>query len=207
MAALAVICKAPVPGRVKTRLCPPCTPGQAAALALAALEDTLDAARAVDVDRHVLVLDGAPGPWADGFEVVAQRGDGLDERLAHGFADIGERTFLVGMDTPQLTPALLRAGLDALDDAPAALGLAEDGGYWGIGLRTPDPEAFLGVPMSVATTGAEQRARLDALDLAVAELPPLLDVDHFEDARAVARLAPGGRFARAVAAVGAEVAA
>lgn len=206
MSALAVICKTPAPGRVKTRLCPPCTPEQAAALALAALCDTLDAVRAVDgVARRVLVLDGDPGPWADGFEVVAQRGDGLDERLANGFDAIGDRCFLVGMDTPQLTPALLRAGLDALDRCDASFGPALDGGYWGIGLRRPEPEVFLRVPMSVGTTGAEQLARLDALGLDVASLPALLDVDHFADAQAVAALAPDGRFARAVASVDAEV--
>src|SRR5437762_2879352 len=73
--ALAVIAKAPQPGRVKTRLCPPCTPLQAAALARAALADTLAAVRATPAPRRVLVLDGV---WAaGGLEVVAQRGDGL----------------------------------------------------------------------------------------------------------------------------------
>ena len=55
---LAVIAKAPVPGRVKTRLCPPCTHEQAAAIAEAALRDTLDALRAARAGRHAVVLDG-----------------------------------------------------------------------------------------------------------------------------------------------------
>lgn len=58
--ALAVIAKAPVAGRVKTRLCPPCTPQQAAALAGAALQDTLAAVAATPAHRRVLVLDGEP---------------------------------------------------------------------------------------------------------------------------------------------------
>src|SRR5205807_5507305 len=85
-----VLAKAPVPGRVKTRLCPPCDPAQAARLAEAALVDTLRAVAAPRWDRRVLVLDGTPGPWLPGrFEVLPQRGDGLDERLAHAFTDVG----------------------------------------------------------------------------------------------------------------------
>ena len=54
------------------------------------------------------MLDGEPGDWLpEGFEVIAQRGDGLDERLAHAFADVGEPAVLIGMDTPQVTPELL----------------------------------------------------------------------------------------------------
>ena len=105
-----VLAKAPVPGRAKTRLCPPCDPEQAAGLARAALVDTLRAVTATSCERRVLVLDGAPGPWVpDGFEVLPQRGSGLDERLAHAFTDIGTGGVLIGMDTPQLTPAGLTA--------------------------------------------------------------------------------------------------
>src|SRR3954453_21897046 len=87
---LIVIAKAPVPGRVKTRLCPPCTPVQAAGLAEASLRDTLAAMDALDpAVGRAIVLDGAPGRWATGLTVVAQRGDGLDERLAAAFADLG----------------------------------------------------------------------------------------------------------------------
>jgi len=205
-AALLVIAKAPVPGRVKTRLSPPCTPEQAAGLAAAALEDTLAAVAAAGGDRRrVLVLDGPAaalpgGGPPSGFEVIPQRGDGLAERLAAAFADAGGPALLVGMDTPQLTPGLLDAGLAALEGegAQAVLGAAGDGGYWTIGLRVADPRVFEGVPMSVETTGTAQRDRLAALGLGVAELPPLLDVDTIEDARAVAELAPHTRFATAL---------
>lgn len=200
--ALIVIAKAPVPGRSKTRLTPPCTPEQAAALAQAALEDTLAAVLATPAARRVLVLDGEPGPWLpDGFEVLPQRGRGLEERLAAAFDDVGEAAFLVGMDTPQLTEAHLVSGLEALNTAPSVFAPAEDGGYWGIGLRAPDARVFAGVPMSEDDTGARQRARLEELGLGVVDLPGLLDVDTIEDARTVARLAPQTRFARALAAM------
>jgi rSAM/selenodomain-associated transferase 1 len=206
MSALVVIAKAPRPGHSKTRLCPPCTPRQAAALARAALADTLEAARATPAARHVLVLDGEPGDWLPpGFEVVPQRGRGLDERLAHAFADVGGPALLIGMDTPQVTPRDLADALARLaePDADAVLGAAPDGGYWAIGLREPDPRAFLGVPMSTALTCQAQRARLARLGRRVRELPALRDVDLIADAHAVAALAPGGRFARALALTGA----
>ena len=205
--ALLVIAKTPVPGRVKTRLTPPCTPEQAARIAAAAIADTLAAVHAVEREvRRIVVLDGEPGPWIpDGFDVIAQRGDGLAQRLAAAFADAGGPAFLVGMDTPQVTPELLAAGLDAVRDGDAAFGAALDGGYWGIGLREPDARVFEDVPMSEDNTGAVQRARLAILGLRTAILPPLRDIDTIEDARAVAREAPGGRFAAALAEIDPEV--
>jgi rSAM/selenodomain-associated transferase 1 len=200
---LLVIAKEPIPGRVKTRLTPPCTPGQAAALAAAAIEDTLRAALAsARAGRRVLVLDGEPGDWVPGsFEVIPQRGDGLARRLAAAFADAGGPALLIGMDTPQVTPAQLDAGLAALDGHDAALGASPDGGYWGIGLRRADDAVFAGVPMSAEDTGAAQHARLRALGLRTARLEPLLDVDTIDDAREVAAAAPGSAFARALAAI------
>jgi uncharacterized protein len=199
---LLVIAKKPLPGHVKTRLTPPFTPAQAAELAAAALHDTLAAALAArHAGRRVLVLDGQPGSWVpDGFDVVPQRGNGLASRLAAAFADVGEPALLVGMDTPQVTPALLDAGLAAVAQGGAAFGAALDGGYWAIGLAQPDATVFADVPMSEANTGAVQRARLAALGLATLDLPPLRDIDTVEDAHAVAAQAPGSRFARALAA-------
>jgi rSAM/selenodomain-associated transferase 1 len=204
--ALLVIAKAPVPGRVKTRLTPPCTPDQAARLAAAAIEDTLAAALAVDRDvRRVLVLDGEPGPWIPGgFEIVPQRGDGLAARLAAAFDDVGGPAFLVGMDTPQVSPASLEAGLDAVTGGEAAFGAALDGGYWAIGLREADPRVFEDVPMSEGTTGIVQRARLAILGLRTTILPPLRDIDTIDDAWAVARQAPDGRFAAALSEIETE---
>jgi uncharacterized protein len=195
---LLVIAKAPEPGSVKTRLCPPCTPAEAAELAAAALADTLAAAaRSQRATRRILVLDGE-GWSPPGFEVVPQRGAGLAQRLAAAFDDADGPAFLVGMDTPQVTPALLDAGLAALERAHAVLGPAPDGGYWAIGLRRPDPAVFDAVPMSAPDTGAVQRGRLAALGLHTALLPPLRDVDTIADAGLVAAEAPASRFARAL---------
>jgi rSAM/selenodomain-associated transferase 1 len=197
MSTLALIAKAPVPGLVKTRLTPPCTPHEAAMLAEAALADTLAAMRAAAPARLAVVLDGEPGPWlGEGAEVLSQRGLGLDDRLANAFADLGDPALIVGMDTPQVTAGLLGEALAALEHHDAVIGAADDGGYWCIGLRTPDPRALLGVPMSQTTTGAAQRERLAALGLRVAEVGALRDVDDFDAALAVAAAAPDTRFAR-----------
>ena len=200
---LLVVAKAPRAGRSKTRLCPPCTPAQAAAVAEAALADTLDAVAATGA-RPVLALCGPPGPWLPpGFRVIPQRGDGLDGRLANAWDDAGGAGVQIGMDTPQVTAALLDGALAALDTpgTDAVLGAAEDGGWWAIGLRRPDRRCFAGVPMSTPFTGAAQRRRLASLGLRIAGLPRLRDVDVFDDAVAVAAAAPRTRVAATVAAV------
>ena len=146
----------------------------------------------------MLVLDGEPGTWLPaGFEVLPQRGNGLDERLAHALTDTGTGGLLIGMDTPQLTPARLTAALGALraPGVDAVLGPSVDGGWWALGLRTPEPAVFLGVPMSTPHTGDAQRARLHQLRLRTFALPTMRDVDDFDDALAVAGTAPGSRFA------------
>jgi rSAM/selenodomain-associated transferase 1 len=201
--ALIVLAKAPEPGRSKTRLSPPCTPDQAAELAAAALADTLAAVDAAATGRRVVALDGdRAGLVPAGWEVIAQRGRGLDERIASAFEDVGGPALLVGMDTPQVEPALLFASARALLErgVDAVLGPAIDGGYWAIGMREPGPAAVVGVPMSSVTTGAAQLARLGALGLRVRSLPVLRDVDTIADARAVAAAAPRTRLAATLAA-------
>jgi hypothetical protein len=157
--------------------------------------------RRTKVRRRLLVLDGDPAGWAQpDLELVGQRGDGLDERLAAAFEDVGAAALLVGMDTPQVDSGLLSQGVAALvDGAEAVLGPADDGGFWAIGLRTPDPACFLGVPMSTSTTGAAQLRRLRQQGCRVRALPALRDVDTWDDALAVASSAPGSDFAAGVA--------
>jgi rSAM/selenodomain-associated transferase 1 len=197
MTTLLVIAKEPVPGRVKTRLTPPYTPGQAAVIAESALADTLDAVARTPAVRRVLALDGRPGRWLPpGFEVVPQRGDGLDERLANAFADVGGPTVLIGMDTPQVTPAMLERAGEHLEDSDAVFGPAADGGFWLLGLREPDPGLLRGVPMSRPDTGARQLERLKGKR--VATLETLIDVDTAADAVRVAAQAPGTRFAAVI---------
>jgi uncharacterized protein len=216
---LLVITKTPVAGHSKTRLSPPCTPEQAVAIASAALDDTLDAVRATDVTRRVVVLDGDPrGLDLDGCAVVPQVSGSLGTRLAAAFAGAmagpGEDlpTLLIGSDTPQVTPDLLHACLARLiaaGPATATLGVAPDGGWWALGLHTPHPASVLAdVAMSRDDTARCTRRALEATGLRVLDLPVLADIDFFPDAVVVAAgCGPRTRTRHVVAQVAAALAA
>jgi glycosyltransferase A (GT-A) superfamily protein (DUF2064 family) len=196
-----VVAKAPVAGRSKTRLCPPCTAQEAADIAEAALADTLSAVAACGADRRVIALDGPPGSWLPaGFEVMSQVSGAFDHRLAEAWMAVGGPGLQIGMDTPQVTPELLDQCLARLEprSTDAVLGLACDGGWWSIGLRAPQRRVFLGVPMSQPDTGARQQHRLHELGLRTEMLPELRDIDHIDDALAVAAELPGSRTAHVV---------
>ncbi|MCW3845344.1 DUF2064 domain-containing protein [Micromonospora yasonensis] len=218
MTVLLVVAKAPVAGTAKTRLCPPASPAQAARIAAAALGDTLDAVAATPGVTPVLALagrfvDAEDGPHlaaaVAGWPVLPQRGDDFAARLAHAHADVaaaypGRPVLQIGMDTPQLTAAVLAAAVRRLAEpaVDGVLGRAADGGWWALGLRDPRQAAALRtVPMSTPATGRLTWAALAGRGLRVGALPRLRDVDGWADALAVADLAPGGRFAREVAAL------
>lgn len=177
---------------------------QAASLAAAALRDTLEAVALTPAGRRVLVFEGNAEPWRPpGFDVIPQRGVEFGERLQAAFDDAGAPALLIGMDTPQLTPARLTDALAALSRAQtdAVLGPTEDGGYWCVGFQKPAKGAFSGVAMSSNETYLQQRRRLFELGLRVGDLPLLRDVDTIADARAVAAAAPQTRFARVLSAI------
>lgn len=193
-----VLAKAPVAGRVKTRLTPPFEPDQAAELAAASLRDTLRATTELSARRHVLVLDGsAAGLVPSGWEHLAQCRGGLDLRLAAAFAAVADAgpAVLVGMDTPQLCAQQLAAFDPQAFDC--CFGPAADGGYWTLGFRDPAMAALTvpGVEMSQPGTGRDQLNRLRAAGLRVQMLPELTDVDTADSAQLVARLAPQTEFA------------
>lgn len=203
-----VLAKSPVPGRVKTRLCPPWTYEQAARVAAAALADTIATVSATPATGRTLVVEGAH-PTPPGWQRMPQRGGPLSHRLADAFATSGtEPTVLLGMDTPQVTPDLLtQASEYAVADA--TLGLAEDGGWWSLGLRDKSHAVVLrDIPTSTDETGERTLAALRKRGLRVHLLPILCDVDTAAVARAVARLClPGSAFTAAVDAVDSEASA
>lgn len=199
-----VMAKSPVPGRSKTRLCPPLSLEEAARVAEGALADTLETVARCGAGRRILALDGPPGEWIPpGFEVIAQRGSSFGRRLAAAWSDAAGPGLQIGMDTPQASPDLLDRCLELASQpgATASLGRAADGGWWAIGLADRwDVDVFSGVPMSTPGTFVAQWARLEACGHRVRALPELRDVDTIEDATAVAGLVPGSQFARALAA-------
>jgi uncharacterized protein len=217
---LLVLAKAPEPGRVKTRLCPPLVPAEAADLAAAALLDTLNAVCRVPGGRVVVALVGRMSAAARGPELSValrggvtrgQRGPDLGHRIAAAHRDAarllpGRPVLQLGMDTPQVDPALLADAAGPLHrgTVDAVLGPATDGGWWALGLRDPRAAAAVAVadvPTSRDDTGERTVHALRAAGLRVGLLPELTDVDTAADAVVVARTAPGTRFARTVAAL------
>lgn len=212
MPRMLVVAKAPVPGRVKTRLGDTVGTWAAAEVATAALLDTLDACTtaagpggchlALAGDLADAVAGDDLTAALDGWRVTPQHGDGFGERLAHAHADGPGPVVQIGMDTPQVDARALLAVAASLTDHDAVLGPAADGGWWVLGLRDPRHAAVLtGVPMSSPETYDATLAALRGQGLDVATTAVLRDVDDESDADAVACAAPDTRFARAWAGV------
>ncbi|WP_458317327.1 TIGR04282 family arsenosugar biosynthesis glycosyltransferase [Mycolicibacterium brisbanense] len=207
-----VVAKAPVPGLAKTRLAAGIGAEAAAEIAAAALLDTLDAAAAATAQARVVALTGdldrarrsheIRDRLAD-FVVVPQRGEDFAERLANAHADAAASAGLpvlqVGMDTPQISAALLDQCADALSDADAVLGMARDGGWWVLGVRDSRTAACLAdVEMSTPQTGAKTLAALRDTGAKVALTAELADFDTVDDISEVrGACSPGSRFVRA----------
>lgn len=193
---IVVIAKTPLPGRVKTRLMPDFTAHEAAELATAAIEDTLDVASSVPSRHRVLLLDGEEaGLLRDGWTLIPQEGGTLDNRIAAGFDKLPHGpAVLVGMDTPHVVIDQLAFDHERFD---ACLGLARDGGFWAIGFRDPRraSQTIRGVQMSTDVTGRDQLRRLRQAGMAVQMLQELTDIDTAREAAEVAGEYPETRFA------------
>lgn len=188
--AIAIVAKAPVPGRVKTRMQPDLSARCAADLAAAMLTDVTAAAQATDAavwwsyagDRAVL---DALRPA--GVRLLTQVGEGLGARLAHAHRTLhargAARVLVVGADCPTIDAEVLRAAVAWLDDHDVVLGPASDGGYTLLGTRTCAPALFSTVPMSTAHTGADTLAVAGRLGLRTAVLDPRPDLDTVDDLR------------------------
>lgn len=205
---LLVVAKAPVPGQVKTRIAKTIGDDAAAELAAAALLDTLDAAAAVGWPLVVAMTGDLTqatryGEIIDAMRattVIEQRGDGLAERLAnaHADADAGHGTVQVGMDTPQITVQdFLEAGR-LVEAGHRTIGLAEDGGWWLLGLPDgADAAVLVDVPMSDPDTGALTEKALGKVE----HVAVRRDMDTWEDAVAIAADLPISRLTTAVSAI------
>ena len=214
---LLVVAKAPVPGRAKTRLAASVGDQVAAGVAAAALLDTLDAVAATPVATRVVALTGELDAAADAAEirrrlasffVIGQRGNDFGERLANAHADAasvdGHPVLQIGMDTPQVTAELLGDCGRRLVESSAVLGLANDGGWWALGVHTPAlADCLRDVPMSQPDTGALTLKTLRGNGVDVALLDELADFDIADDVAAVREACrPGSRFAHVTRAAG-----
>lgn len=202
--AVVVFGKAPRPGHVKTRLCPPCSPEQAAALAEAMLADSLEVARQVAVRARLVFAIETPAPTVprhEGFTVIRQRGHSLNERLANALADAGGPAVLIGTDTPQLPPEILAGAAAAVEEGGpgAVIGRTVDGGFWSVGVTSAFSDLFTGVDLRAPQCWKLVLAHLRGHGMNPAVLPQVYrDIDRIEDALAVAAEAPDLRFSKAL---------
>jgi len=190
--AVAIVAKAPRSGAVKTRLCPPLRPREAAALARCFLRDKIAQVRGLTgVTPVVAFTPAGERPLfqrlAPGFTLIPQRGPDLGSRLRSLLATLlrrGHRAALaIDTDTPTLPPTLLQRAIDltASGDVDLVLGPAEDGGYYLIGVRADHPALFHAIPWSTPSVLETTLARARAAGLRSARLSAWFDVDTPED--------------------------
>jgi len=186
-----IFAKAPVPGRVKTRLIPALGAMGAARLARRMLEDTL--AKALDAGIGPVELCACPAinaaDWADfplpqGVETSEQGAGDLGERMARASLRAlthNDRLLLIGTDCPDLSAQHLRAAAAALDDHEAAIYPALDGGYPLLGLRSFHPSLFADIPWSTPVVAELTLARMQALQWRIWLGETLADIDDPAD--------------------------
>lgn len=190
-----VFAKTPIPGRVKTRLCPPLGPVQASRLYSAFLDDTLrmvESARLVA--RRVIAYDGDMewfNPWLDRFELTAQVGADLGERLWNTFKIVlgNGPVICIGSDSPHLDARLLERAVQTLDEYEVVLGPSTDGGYYLVGLNRA-VDLFQGLPMSTPELLQATLERASVHGLQPALLPEQTDLDYWEDVLAMHAFLP-----------------
>jgi hypothetical protein len=182
---IVIFAKAPVAGRVKTRLIPALGAHGAAALARKMLDRTLEEALATGLGVE---LCGEPDAarWHEerpGLSLAAQGEGALGERLARAADRVLAEVpvLLIGTDCPGLDRGRLRAAAGALEDHDAILHPAHDGGYALLGLRRFDPSLFEGIDWSTAAVAEQTMRRIAALGWSVRVGETLRDVDEPED--------------------------
>jgi rSAM/selenodomain-associated transferase 1 len=196
---LAILAKAPIAGKVKTRLVPTLGSEKAARLHERLLRHTLGVAlEATACHRTTLwtALDHAHPLFLElaeryGIELRPQPEGDLGERMQHALACMSEPGLLIGSDCPALTPGLLHRCHAALEGVDAVLLPAEDGGYALIGLRRVDPRLFTAIDWGTQSVMARTRERIGELGWRLACPAVVWDVDRPEDLERVAREFPG----------------
>ena len=184
--------RAPAPGKVKTRLCPPLAFGQAAEFYECVLRDVLDElAPSGRWDTWVAYAEGSRDYFLQlpkhGLALLPQRGASLGARMHGVFVDLCHAGYrqvvLVGSDIPTLKAASVEQACGALEEGGSdlVLGPADDGGYYLIGLARPEEWLFSGMTWSAASVLEETLARARERELRVRMVPGTYDVDVAQD--------------------------
>ncbi len=199
---LGVFVKAPVAGRVKTRLAAEVGAHRAAKIYRDLGRRVVSACAGSGHDTMVWFAPAEARPavrdWLKGLGVAAFRAQvsgALGARLAAAFRrhfhEGARRVIMIGSDCPGVDAGLVSRALAELDEHDLVLGAAHDGGYYLIGLRAPVPQLFRGIAWSTEAVLGQTLARARQLGLNTVLLPTLRDVDTASDARAVGILPLG----------------
>ncbi len=191
--ALLIFAKQPIPGKVKTRLVPPLSPEQAAALYRCMVEDVLaGVAQFRDIDRFLFYEDGEGAreffrKKVTGMTLAPQRGDDLGKRMAAAFGAVFalgyKAAVIIGSDAPDLPLSYIEEAFARLDNGGdgAVFGPCEDGGYYLLGLTRLADGLFLDVPWSSGAVLGESLKRAAGAGMEVSLLPVWHDVDRPAD--------------------------
>lgn len=187
--------KSPEPGRVKTRLAREVGPQRAAEIYRELAEKNLTTLAALSKTIYSVAIAFDPPEaeerikaWLpDQDEYLPQRGDDLGKRLAQAFDKVFERgargVLALGSDTLGLEKSLLEEAGRALDSSDVALGPTEDGGYYLIGLRRPEPRLFEEIPWSTSAVFEKTLERIRREKLSYTVLRKLSDLDEGKEER------------------------
>lgn len=188
---IAILARAPVPGKAKTRLIPALGAAGAADLQRRLIRHALATARAAAIGPVTLWLDGDMTSLSDDVTVRPQPEGDLGARMLAALraSATPAGALVIGTDCPALTADHLRLAARSLENRDAVIFPAEDGGYVLIGMRTPAPEPFEGIDWGTDRVMAQTRARLAARDWRWEEPATLWDVDRPAD---LDRLAQAG---------------
>jgi len=189
-ASLIVVAKRPAPGMTKTRLCPPLTGEQAAHLYECFLLDTLEIMRQVpDIEPIIAYLPQDAGDYftelAPDMTLTPQRGASLGERLDNLLTDAlqagAKQAVVMNSDGPTLPVVYLETAFKQLDEYDVVIGPSQDGGYYLIGMKSPQTQLLRNVEMSTPRVLTDTLALAEASGLSVALLPSWYDVDTVAD--------------------------
>jgi hypothetical protein len=199
---LGILAKEPIPGRVKTRLSPPLSAAEAAALYRACLDETL-ACLATGPYRTTLFYAGDAAFFQRHYPQLLrspQAGGDLGQRLNAAAAALfgagHERAALIGSDSPDLPQTLVGAAFAALEEADVAVIPAVDGGYVLIATRCHQPEIFVDIPWSTSEVLAATRAQALRLGLRWREIGAWEDIDDLASLQRLLLRSPSSATAR-----------
>ncbi len=182
---LVIMCKAPVPGRVKTRLMTGFSAEEAARIHCAMATTVIQRARRLFDTVYIAADDIEHGFFQRfGLPLLAQGQGDLGERMSAqmrtAFEEQASAVLFLGTDSPHITDQRLLKAAQSLADTDVILGPVEDGGYDLIGLRGNWP-VFDGVIWSSGAVLKQTVANCRMLGLSSKQLATSFDIDTPED--------------------------